>query len=179
MEALHCCLWSKARLKRRQRKCGLSFSLPTQNTEPGINIVNGDSHEEIKDDLLYTSSEGMEYRALTEDNDDDDEQSAVPTDRGDMSIHNSITKTALSEEAQERSPKQEFHDESFITERGTQDKVDEIRPENDIKDGMDALLANDYLGRQGRGKNDPYYSEDGCIEVSISKANEVKNGFSC
>ncbi len=174
VEALHCCLWSKARLKRRQRQCGVSLPLPAQNTEPETAVVNGDHplEEDEDDDALHASSECIEYIALIED-DDGDEETVLSTEGGG-SIHN--TQTELRMEIQVGSlssnlgTKRQF-DESFIAERGKQDnKEDGRRTEDDVNDEVDGLLANDFLGKDGGEKNCLYEDEDERIEVSRSKA---------
>ncbi len=171
VEALHCCLWSKARLKRRQKKqCGLSLSLPTQNTESETVVVNIDPppHEKDADDASFTSSEDIEYRALPDN--DDNEEAVLPTE-GEGSNHN--TQTALCMEMQVGSlssnmaTNQQF-DESFTTERRKHDKEDGRVSENNNDDDVDGLLANDSLGRGG------YDDEDERIAVSITK-HEIEN----
>ncbi len=174
VEALHCCLWSKARLKRRQKKqCGLSLPLPTQNTEPETVVVSTDPppHEKDDDDTSFASSEDIEYRALTDN--DDNEETVLPTE-GEGSIHN--TQTALCMEMQvgslssNKAANQQFH-ESFTMERREHDKEDR-RSEDNNNDEVDGLLANDSLW------GGSYDDEDGRIAVSVTK-HEMKNKLQC
>eukprot|EP01084_Bolivina_argentea_P043610 80325_1 len=170
VEALHCCLWSKARLKRRQKKqCGLSLPFPTQNTEPETVVVSTDPppREKDDDDTSFASSEDIEYRALTDN--DDNEETVLPTE-GEGSIHN--TQTALCMEMQvgslssNKAANQQFH-ESFTMERREHDKEDR-RSEDNNNDEVDGLLANDSLG------GGSYDDEDGRIAALGKLLSEVQ-----
>ncbi len=158
VEALHCCLWSKAHLKRRQKKqCGLTLPLPTQSTNPETATVNTDPlpYEKDEDDASFASSQDIEYRPLSDYA--NDEETLLPSE-GEGSIHNAQTEIRMETQVagslcSNMAVNQQF-DESLTTER------------QDCKEA-DGLLANDSLGRGS------YDDEEGCIAVSVTKQHEI------
>ncbi len=172
VEALHCGLWSKARLKRRQKQRGVPIPLTGQNTEPETAIVNGEDHphdEDQDDDASHASSECIEYKALTDD--DDDDEGAVLSTEGGGPIRNTQAELHIDMQVGSLSSNmttEQHFEESFIAERGKHDnKEDGRRPEDEDNDEADGLLANDFLVKDTEEKkNCLYEDEDGRIEVS-------------